>query len=83
MNIRRLQNGCTWKTLFIPFLTRNLIYDEGVELYIARGVEVQCNLGEGGGGGARLFPNMEVLNEFNPVSKAGYGSYGNSVTLHL
>ena len=82
MNIRRLQNGCTWKTLFIPFLTRNLIYDEGVELYIARGVEVQCNLG-GEGGGAPLFPNMEVVNEFNAVSKAGYGSYGNSVTLHL
>ena len=80
MNIRRLQNGCTWKTLFIPFLTRNLMSDEGVELYIARGVEVQCNLG---GGGAPLFPNMEVVNEFNAVSKVGYGSYGNSVTLHL
>ena len=58
------------------------MYDEGVELYIARRVEVQCNLG-GGVGGAPLFPNMEVVNEFNPVSKAGYGSYGNSVTLHL
>ena len=81
MNIRRLQNSCTWKTLFIPFLTRNLIYDEGVELYITRGFEVQCNLG--GGVGAPLFPNMEVVNEFNAVSKAGYGSYGNSVTLHL
>ena len=82
MNIRRLQIGCTWKTLFIPFLTRNLMSVEGVELYIARGVEVQCNLG-GEGGGAPLFPNMEVVNEFNAVSKAGYGSYGNSVTLHL
>ena len=81
MNIRRLQNGCTWKTLFIPFLTRNLMSDEGVELYIARGVEVQCNLG--GEGGGALFPNMEVVNEFNAVSKVGYGSYGNSVTLHL
>ena len=37
----------------------------------------------GGGWGAPLFPNMEVVNEFNPVSKAGYGNYGNSVTLHL
>ena len=50
MNIRRLQIGCTWKTLFIPFLTRNLMSVEGVELYIARGVEVQCNLGGGLGG---------------------------------
>ena len=58
------------------------MYDEGVELYIVRGVEVQCNLG-GGLGGAPLFPNMEVVNEFNAVSKVGYGSYGNSVTLHL
>ena len=58
------------------------MYDEGVELYIARGVEVQCNLG-GEGGGAPLFPNMEVVNVFNAVSKVGYGSYGNSVTLHL
>ena len=43
---------------------------------------MQCNLGREGGG-APLFPNMEVVNEFNAVSKAGYGSYGNSVTLHL
>ena len=26
------------------------MYDEGVELYIARGAEVQCNLGGGVGG---------------------------------
>ena len=40
LNIRRLKNSFTWKTLFIPFLSRDLIYDEGFELYIAHGVEM-------------------------------------------
>ena len=54
---------------FILFLSRNLTYDKGVEHYVADGFEiwVQCNLGWG----APLFPNMEVVNELNAVSKIG------------
>ena len=38
------------------------MYDEGVELYRARGIEIWSV-----GGGGALFTNMEVVNDFNAV----------------